>query len=93
MNVKQIVGLVILAAGVVLIIFSMQSFNRIGAEKGTYEGMGRLIPNEKAEGLFSGAVEKKAGEYHSQVTFLLVGGIVLAAVGAGVAYMYRKKRR
>lgn len=92
MNRKQIIGLTILAAGVVLIIFSMQSFNRISSEKGKYEGMGRLIPNKEVEGMFGGAVESRASGYHRQVTWLLVGGIVLAAVGTGMAFVYRKRR-
>lgn len=81
MNLKQIFGLALLAIGVVLFIFSSHSFRELKE--------GKTQPDEK---FYIGSVETAITEYHRQVTWLMVGGVILSLVGIGITVLYRRKR-
>ncbi|HSX37424.1 MAG TPA: hypothetical protein VLE95_01165 [Chlamydiales bacterium] len=93
MNVKQIVSLVVSLFGVILIIYALHSMGRISTAKSEVSSVSRRISDNTIGKIVGGEMQNQAGQYDTEVTVLLIGGIVLAVTGGYCAYRFRKRRR
>lgn len=88
---KRIIGIVLFIIGVVLIIYSIHSMNRISAAKGEVNAFKSAFSGNSTGKALGNVMEGKASQYDTIVMVMLIGGIVLAVVGGGVVFMSRKK--
>jgi Protein of unknown function (DUF3185) len=93
MNYKRIVGVVVFVIGVALIIFAVHSMHRISSAKGTMHTMEGLIPKSQYEEMGSKEMGKEASQYDAEVMGMLIGGIILAVAGCGIAIFYGKGKK
>jgi drug/metabolite transporter (DMT)-like permease len=92
MSPKRITGIVVLIIGVVLIIFSIHSMNRISSAKSEIHSLTSPFSGNSTGKTIGGMMSNKAGQYDTTVMMLLIGGIVLVVVGGSVALFCRKKK-
>lgn len=91
MNRKKIVGLFILAAGVILFFFSMNAKHKIAAAK---KGVGiatDLMPNNAFGNQVGETLKGKASAYDGIVQVIYIGSIALIIIGGGMVLLGRKK--
>lgn len=93
MSSKKITGIVVLIIGVVLIIFSVHSMNRIARAKGEIHTLTSPFSGSSGGRAAGEILGGKASQYDTTVTVLLIGGIALAVVGGGLILFGKKKRR
>jgi len=98
MNQKQWIGVVLIAIGVIALIFSQVIIQRVGGETGKVRDFtGALSQTGSAGKSIGGALENYAeGEgsgYLQTAQMLRVGGIILIVVGGSVLFFYRKRKR
>ncbi|MBI2742425.1 MAG: hypothetical protein HYX48_00715 [Chlamydiales bacterium] len=94
MNIKRIIGIVVMLVGVAAILYALNASGRIAEAKGNIEMATSQMPKDATSELIGGILKSKASQYDSQVLALLIGGIALVVVGGAVAICCgRKKRR
>ena len=89
MNIKRIIGLIILIGGIALIIFAVHSMNRISSAKHDVNALTSPFSQNPVGNVVGGVMKGQASKYDKEVFWCLVGGIVLAVVGAGMAICCR----
>ncbi len=97
MNTKRIIGIVILIIGIIAILYANYQKGRIAeaegnVKKGTSLFSGNSVGGQVGQAV-GGAMEGKISSYNTPVMLLMVGGIVLVVIGAGMALLCRKKSR
>jgi predicted MFS family arabinose efflux permease len=96
MNTKRIIGIVILIIGIIAILFANHEKGRIAEAEGNVEKGTSLFSGHSAGSqvgqAFGGAMEGKISSYNTPVMILMIGGIVLVVIGAGMAFFCRKKK-
>jgi hypothetical protein len=93
MSSKRIASLIVLIVGIIVIIYAVHSMNRISGAKSEIHTMSEAFSGS-SEGRQAGNwMKNKAGQYDVPVMILLVSGIVLTVVGAGVLILGKKKTR
>ncbi len=91
MRSKRKIGFVLMIIGIILIIYSVHSMNRISRAKGEVHGLTSPFSGSSAGRAAGGMMENEASKYDTTVMLLLISGIGLAVVGGGMALFYRKK--
>ncbi|MCP5510034.1 MAG: LPXTG cell wall anchor domain-containing protein [Chlamydiales bacterium] len=92
MNIKQIVGLVVLLAGIVAICFGFYGTSRMASARQDINTATGFIPENRIKGAVSGALHGEVDKYKGQVTTLFVAGGILIICGGALMYFGRKKR-
>ncbi len=93
MSPKRIAGLVILILGVILIIYSVHSMNRIAEAKNDTNMLTSPLPHNTAGEIVTGVMQNNAGQYDTTVMALLISGIALAAVGGCLTLFCGNKKK
>ena len=93
MSAKRITGLIVLIVGIILIIFSIHSMNRISGAKSGIHSITQPFSGSSSGKTVGTMLEAKVSQYDIPVLVILIGGIVLTVVGASVAAFGKKKRR
>ncbi|NGX38099.1 MAG: hypothetical protein K1000chlam2_01270 [Chlamydiae bacterium] len=93
MNGKQIIGLVILLAGIGLILYGNYGKEQIREARGDIERKTRIIPDSPVKDVIKGELHSKVDRYREPVKLLFTGGMVLVAVGCVVLFFGRKRKR
>lgn len=88
---KRLAGIVVAIIGIVLIIYSVYSMNRISEGKAEVHSLTGPFSGSASGRVVGEALGNRASQYDSTVLFLLISGIVLTAAGAGVVFVFRKK--
>ncbi len=91
MKARFYIGLIICIIGIAAIGYSIHAMGRIRRAKGDVEGIKSFLPGESKD-VVGGFLDKEASQYDEEVRYLFIGGVVLAAGGAVMAFYYRKKR-
>lgn len=96
MNLKQIIGSLFFAVGVLLMIFSIHSMHKIAAAKSLGQDVENFFTHNPSawNGIikfFGGKAQTEISKYDAPVLMLLISGIVLTISGAVVVIIYRKK--
>jgi hypothetical protein len=94
---KRITGIVILIIGIIVILYANHLKGRIAdaegnIQKGTSFFSGHSAGSQVGQAV-GGAMEGKVASYSTPVMLLMIGGIVIAIIGAGMALFCKKKRR
>jgi len=96
-NKKRIIGIVILIVGIIFIVYANYQKGRIADAEGNVETGKSFFSGSsvgsKVGDVVGGAVGGKISSYKGPVMMLMIGGIVLVVVGAGMALFCKKKRR
>jgi len=92
MNTKRISSLAVCCLGIVLIIYALYSMNRISEAKSTVQRISNRISSSTIGKMMGGEMHKKASQYDTEVTWMLISGIILTLAGGGGFYFYRKHR-
>lgn len=92
MNIKQIFGLVVLALGVVLLIFGSQSQHKLDDNAASYRGMNQLIPSTFLQKKIGHKIDRTVDEYQKEIYLCYAAGIALVAVGIGLAVYFKERR-
>jgi len=92
MSTKKIAGLIALIVGIILIIFSIHSMNRISNAKSGIHSLSESFSGSSAGKEAGNWLQNKAGQYDVPVMVLLIGGIVLTIVGGSVVLFSKKKK-
>lgn len=93
MGTKRITGIVLLILGIVLIIFSIHSMQRISGAKGAINTMTSPFSGSSGGQMAGGMMEHEASKYDVTVKVLLYAGIGLTAIGGCMAIFCKKKKR
>lgn len=91
MKTRFYIGIIICIVGIAAFFYALNAMGRIKSAKGDVEDIKGFLPGRSRE-YVGGALERKASQYDTQVRVLFFGGIILACVGAGMAFYYRQKR-
>lgn len=91
MRSKRITGVVVTVIGILLIIYSIHSMNRISEGKSEVRSLTSPFSGNAGGRIVGEALEGRASQYDSTVLFLLISGIVLTAAGAGLVILSRKR--
>jgi hypothetical protein len=85
LNTKRIIGVVVLIVGIIAVIYASHLKGRIASsESNVKEGTG-LFGNNPLSGAVGGVMQGKINSYKGPVMLLMIGGIILVVVGAGMA--------
>lgn len=93
MNYKKYIGPVLSVVGVFLIGYAIYGMQRISHAKGEIGVVSNRISNSSFGKMLSEQMYGALNRHDTQVTFLLVIGIILVIIGGAVAYRYRKHFR
>ncbi len=93
MSRKRIIGMVVCLVGVVLSIIAIYAMSRISSAKGNIKTAEGWVPSSAYKDVGSKELSKQASQYDAKVTGLLIGGIVLAVAGCGIAIRGRKGKQ
>jgi hypothetical protein len=95
MNTKRIIGIIILIIGVIVIIYANHLKGRLAEAQGNIQKGTSLFSGNSVSGqvgkAVGGALEGKVSSYNTPVMLLMIGGIVIAIIGAGMVLFCRKK--
>jgi predicted MFS family arabinose efflux permease len=96
-NTKRVIGIIILIIGIIAILVANYVRGRLAeaegtVQKGTSLFSGSSVGNQVGQTV-GGAVEGKIASYNGPVMVLMIGGIILVVIGAGMALFCRKKSR
>jgi len=96
MSTKRIIGIVILIIGIIAILYANYQKGRIAEAEGNIQKGTSLFSGQSVGGqvgkAYGGAMEDKVSSYNTPVMLLMVGGVVLVIIGAGMALFCKKKR-
>lgn len=92
MKSKKLGGLVVLAIGVVLFIFSMYEKSRVNSAKSSISRGTSMFSGNAVGNAAGGYMEGQASKYDTTLMLCQVGGIVLIIIGGGMVYWFRRKR-
>jgi hypothetical protein len=90
MHIKRVVSLAVAVLGVILVIYALSSMRRISDAKGTVKSISSTISGSPVGKAVGSGLSHKASQYDTEVTVLLIVGIVLVVVGCGGVYHYRR---
>ena len=90
---KQIGGLIAIIIGVVLIVFASYERNRVSNAKSSIHEGSALFGNSKGGQMATGMLNGKASEHDTTLMVILVSGIVIAVVGAGLMFCCCGKKK
>lgn len=97
MNAKRIIGIIILIVGIIAILVANYVKGRLAEAEGTVHKGTSMLSGTSVGGQVGksvgGAIENKIASYNTPVMILMIGGIVLVVIGAGMALFCRKKSR
>lgn len=91
MRSKQLGGVVAIAAGIGLFIFSMYASGRIAQAKSEVSSTSSLFSGNPVGNAVGNMMQGKASQYDTSVKICEYGGIVLVILGAMWLYISRKK--
>ena len=96
MNKKRIVGIGILIVGIIVVVYANHLKGRIAEAEGNVQAGKSLFSGSSAGrgagDVVGGAMEGKISSYKGPVMMLMIGGIVLVVVGAGMALFCKGKK-
>jgi hypothetical protein len=97
MSTKRIVGIVIVIIGIIVICYANYQKHRIAEAQGNIKKGTSLFSGSSTGGqvgqAVGGVMEGKVSSYNTPVMLLLIGGIVLVIVGAGMVLFCKKRRK
>jgi hypothetical protein len=91
MKVKKVIGGLIFILGIVMVIYSIHSMQRINQAKGDINSLTGPFGDKKGAKYANKALTSQASKYDTDVMILLVSGIVCVALGGSVALMAKKR--
>jgi hypothetical protein len=104
MSKKQLIGLIVLALGVVLILFSLHAKGIIGSEVSKAEGQKTFwtthplsplsntpIVNDAVGNAWQGEIDRQSGEYYMKVQLMLYAGIAFVIIGGGLLFLGKRR--
>lgn len=89
---KKVIGIVVLIAGIVLFLYSLNAKQRIAAAKGEAGTLTGFLPKNSEGDYIGGKIKNATEQYDTIVQILFVGGIILIVVGGGMLFIGRRKR-
>ena len=96
MNRKQLLGLVILAVGIVLIFFAIDAFRQIHQAKNFADQVQNFFTNNPGWNpiitFFGGEAEAKLSDFNARAVAVLVTGIILCLAGITITIRNRPKK-
>lgn len=92
MNLKQMIGLIVLALGVIVVIYGAQSQKQLNEGASSYRGLTHLIPNQFLQSKANQKIDHTVNEYQQQINLCYAVGVILMVGGIGVAVYYRDRR-
>ncbi len=99
MNRKRLItGIVFLVAGAIVIIAALIAMHRISEAQGFTEDVKNFFThnpqwwNPIIE-FFGGEAQEKIDDYSASATFALIVGIILAIIGAVLAFISRRRKQ
>ncbi|MES2272900.1 MAG: DUF3185 family protein [Chlamydiota bacterium] len=93
MNFKKLSGFILIAIGIVLIVFAIQSMDRISSRKHQVGMFSRPLSKVSGGDSLSGVLKGETEKYDTQVILILIGGIVCVVLGSAVAWRHYRHRR
>lgn len=93
MKKKGVVGLVVVILGIALTFYSIYNMKRIAAAKGAISGLTSPFSGNPAGDFAAGELNKKASQYDTAVTLMLIGGVLMIIIGGVVTYRGCKSRK
>jgi uncharacterized protein YjeT (DUF2065 family) len=101
MNVKRVIGILLLAVGIFVIFYANYQKGRVAAAgERAYEQInqgGSLFQGSPIGGAVTGSMKKKTAsemaKYNQMLQNLLIGGIIVAVVGAGLIVFCKPKKK
>jgi hypothetical protein len=98
MNLKQIGGAVIAAAGVILIALAVHARNQVSEAKDLSDKATNFFTHNPSVWnplikFFGGSAQKALiGKYTGPILFALIAGICLTGLGLWIVFVYRKRQ-
>jgi hypothetical protein len=85
--------MVVCLIGIVMVILSIYGMSRIASVKGNVSTAEGFVPQSRYKSAGSKELAKQTGQYDTEVTVLLIAGILIAVGGCCVAIIGRKGKR
>ncbi len=96
MNIKRLIGFVMLAVGIYLVFFSMHAMEQMRETTGFINNIQDSFRNSPAWNsivkFFGGKAQEKVASYHLPVLLTLIAGIALTISGTVVSILAKKKK-
>lgn len=98
MNLKQIGGAVIAAAGIILISFAIHAKHQVSQAKDVSDKITNFFTHNPSLWnplieFFGGTAQTAlVGKYRGPILFALIAGIALTGLGLWIAFVYRKRQ-
>lgn len=91
MKAKKTLGIVLIVVGVIIFLLGMYAKGRVSEAKQNVQKSSGLFSDNPVNKQIGGALEKKISSYDAPIMWTMIGGIVIAVVGAGTLICCRKK--
>ncbi|NGX45408.1 MAG: hypothetical protein K940chlam2_00560 [Chlamydiae bacterium] len=92
MNLKRILGLIILVIGVGLVIYGYYGKQDMAAARADIDSKTAIIPNNPIKGIVKGELQSRVDQYEGPVRMLFIGGAALIVIG-GVLLIFGRSRK
>lgn len=92
MKYKLISGLIILAIGIVLLIYGFYGVYRMTEARGKIDTATSYIPEKRVKGFVKERLYGEVDKYKLPVTLCFIGGVVFIVVGGTLIYLSRRKK-
>ncbi len=96
MNIKRLIGFVMIAVGIYLIFFAMHAMHQIHAAKGFIDNMQDFFTKNPTWNpiitFFGGKAREKVSSYDLPALLTLIAGIALTVSGLVVSIFAKKKK-
>ena len=93
MKSKKMIGWIALIAGCAAIALSIYGFSRIKGAQGSADTLSSAFSGSTGGKVAKGMIDEKIMSVKHQVQLLLIGGIVLAAIGSVLLVAPKKKKK
>jgi hypothetical protein len=93
MNFKQIIGLILVIAGVVGLFYAFDAMDQINTAKDNIKTMTKPFEYHPAGKMASDLLQGHAGQHDTRVMALRIGSIALVIIGAVLMIFCGKKRK
>jgi hypothetical protein len=91
-NTKRIIGIVVLIVGIIAVIYASHLKGRIASSESNVKTGTSLFGGNPVGSAVGGVMEGKISSYKGPVMMLMIGGIILVVVGAGMALFCRGRK-
>lgn len=92
MNLKRILGLIILVIGVGLVIYGYYGKQDMAAARADIDSKTAIIPDNPLKGMVKSELNARVDQYEGSVRMLFIGGAALIVIG-GVLLIFGRSRK